>query len=107
MAESAAPVCVHTGKAPSDLRSRLEAYSFVLVLSKADRSLKAVLDHERIQEDPDRVRIAAKHFAEALRHLHEEGVIHGDFKPLNGVRVEGASDTRELRQQRPSLSTTG
>ena len=47
------------------------------------------MDHERVSGDMNRVKFIIKDCANALKHLHRKGIVHGDFKPLNAVRVNG------------------
>ena len=59
------------------------------MLELGDRTLHDALTHERVAgHDFFLVRKMATDLARALHHLHENGRIHADFKPLNAVRVE-------------------
>ena len=63
-------------------------YRFLLVLELGDRSLITALTHDYIAgRDLFAVRKIANDIARALDHLHGEGRIHADLKPLNVVRV--------------------
>ena len=68
--------------------TRTDGYDFLLVLELGDRTLHDALTHERIAgHDFFLVRKMAADLAHALHHLHVQGQIHADFKPLNTVRV--------------------
>jgi tRNA A-37 threonylcarbamoyl transferase component Bud32 len=51
----------------------------------ADRDLDAIFRSER----PSHIKIhdIAKDIADAIAHVHKNGMIHGDIKLLNAVRV--------------------
>ncbi len=86
----------HDSEADADFRQQLVArhldtHPYMLVLAAGDRALAAVIDHERsVPTWKDEVRRATHDIAAALAHMHAQGVIHGDVKPRNVVRV-GAS----------------
>jgi len=71
------------------VRLGLSEYLYCLALPAADRSLKEIIDKERIAggRDIEAVRSIASQMARALEHMHSKGRIHGDLKPLNVVRV--------------------
>jgi serine/threonine protein kinase len=61
-------------------------YPFCLVMPRGDRTLLDVLKHEHLAPSPDEVHWAeviaiAKQLLEAVQHLHEKKMIHGDLKP--------------------------
>jgi serine/threonine protein kinase len=61
-------------------------YPFCLVMPRGDRTLLDVLKHEHLAPSPDKVHwteviVIAKQLLEALQHLHEKKLIHGDLKP--------------------------
>ena len=63
-------------------------HPYLLALPAADRSLAAIIDHEReLASWPEEAERAAKQIASALAQLHAAGVVHGDVKPRNIVRV--------------------
>ena len=64
-------------------------YKYCVVMPMADRSLAAAITHERLGagEDWHLVMSIGQELGNALNHLHMKGFIHGDFKPLNAVRV--------------------
>ena len=69
----------------------LSTLPFLLVLPAADRSLAAVIDHERaLASWPEECVRAARQVASALARLHASGVVHGDVKPRNVVRAGAA-----------------
>ena len=55
----------------------------------ADRNLHGVIADERFAGyEPEKARMVAKEIALALKHMHDKGLIHGDIKPRNVVRVD-------------------
>ena len=61
-------------------------YKLLIVLELADRNLKHTIDHEHIAGgDWPAIRYVASHLGRALDHVHAEGGIHADLKPLNAV----------------------
>lgn len=65
-------------------------YAYCVVMPRAERTLAAALQHEHFAgEDWAKIRLVAAHLAEALSEMHERGLLHGDFKPLNAVRHDG------------------
>ena len=61
-------------------------YKLLVVLELADRNLKHTIDHEHIAGgDWPAIRYVASHLGRALDHVHAEGGIHADLKPLNAV----------------------
>jgi serine/threonine protein kinase len=66
----------------------LAQYQYCIVMPAADRSVKAIIDSEHIAgRDWDAIRNIAVQMIKALGHVHEKGLIHGDFKPLNLMRI--------------------
>ena len=65
-------------------------YRYCLVMPAAERNLGAVLAHEHIAgRDWDKLRLISKQLVTAAGHLHEQGLVHGDIKPLNVMRIQG------------------
>lgn len=60
-------------------------FAYCLVLPRADRTLAHVLLHER--SDAERARFTARRLLDCLGRLHASGLVHGDVKPLNCVRL--------------------
>jgi serine/threonine protein kinase len=63
----------------------LREYKYAIVMPCADRNLDTIFRSERPSEV--KIRDIAKDIADALAHLHKNGMIHGDVKLLNAVRV--------------------
>ena len=61
---------------------------YALIMPRADRNLHGVVADERFAGyEPRKVRDIAIDVAKALQHMHEKGLVHGDIKPRNIVRV--------------------
>ncbi|RHY44927.1 hypothetical protein DYB34_011141, partial [Aphanomyces astaci] len=60
-------------------------YPHVLVMPAADRSLEDVFLKERPNDN--QIRSMLHQVAEALAHLHDHGVVHGDLKKLNVLQM--------------------
>jgi len=73
-------------KPPPDLN--LEDYKYIITMPYADRNLDTIFRSERL----DKVQTCsqAKEILEAISHLHENNIIHGDIKLLNIVRIQGS-----------------
>jgi serine/threonine protein kinase len=86
---------LHSHDGDADPKYRLEAerkgykeYPYCLVLPSADRNLSSMLIHERIAgREWDTIRSICMQIAKALGHMHSKGLIHGDVKPLNIMRM--------------------
>ena len=61
---------------------------FAVVMPFADRNLDSIIRSE-LRDDLSWVRAYAKDIGEALRHMHERGVYHGDVKAMNCGRHKG------------------
>ena len=73
------------GKWMKELPTEYREYKFGIVMPAAERNLMDVLLKERVD-----LALAKEIFftlAVALKHLHDHGRIHGDFKPGNVVRM--------------------
>eukprot|EP00955_Chlamydomonas_euryale_P115472 366351-Chlamydomonas_euryale.AAC.14 len=64
-------------------------------MKQADVTLQDVFLHERITDGgQDKVRAACDELLRALQHLHVNGIVHGDLKPLNIMRLREAGKER-------------
>jgi serine/threonine protein kinase len=55
----------------------------------ADRNLNEIIASERLAEEPlDVIRQSSRKVLNLIHELHSEGVVHGDVKPKNVVRVD-------------------
>ncbi|KAF0696831.1 Aste57867_12432 [Aphanomyces stellatus] len=61
-------------------------YGFVVVMPAADRSLEDIFLKERPNENKSKCLLYD--VAMGLQYLHERGVVHGDLKKLNVLRVQ-------------------
>ena len=60
-----------------------------LVMPYSDRTLQAAVEIEGFAgRDLNVVRLIAEQLARAVQHLHQNGIIHGDVKPRNAVRID-------------------
>jgi serine/threonine protein kinase len=65
-------------------------YPFCLVMPAGDRNLLDAINSEHFAgKDMDQVRAIMRQLAKSLQHLHEQNIIHADFKPKNALRVDG------------------
>lgn len=65
-------------------------YPYCLVMPKAERTLEAVMASERIcNREWDMIKIISSQLLRCLDHLHNNGLVHCDIKPLNIVRADG------------------
>ena len=62
----------------------LSRFPCAIIMPLADRDLMMAMMKERIH--PDGVRRMFGDLGRCLKHIHSEGIIHGDVKPLNMVR---------------------
>jgi Leucine-rich repeat (LRR) protein len=68
----------------------LSEFPYCVVMPAAERNLGAIISSENIAgKDWLQVKSIAQNLAEALRHMHKKGFIHGDVKPLNCMRMDG------------------
>jgi serine/threonine protein kinase len=65
----------------------LQDYPYGIIMPAADRNLDTIYRSER--PDLAHIKVMMQEVGEALHHCHEHGIIHGDLKMLNVVRVQG------------------
>ena len=68
--------------------SNLQLYPSLIVMPAADRNLRAIMDNERIT-DPEVIKRMFHEIVRAVKFMHDRGVMHGDIKPRNVVRIDG------------------
>ncbi len=66
-------------------RADLKDYKYAIVMPCADRNMDTIFRSER--PDLNSVRALAQQVAESISHLHDRGIVHGDLKLLNIVRI--------------------
>jgi serine/threonine protein kinase len=59
---------------------------YLLVMPAADRSLRDIMDKERIT-DADVIKTIFHEILNCVKFMHERGFIHGDLKPRNIMRI--------------------
>ena len=74
-------------KVDRDTSLPLKDFKHCIVMPAADRTLDAIFRSER--PDIIHVRAIMEEIAHALKHLHDNKIIHGDLKMLNILRVDG------------------
>ncbi|KAG1674225.1 hypothetical protein FOA52_013845 [Chlamydomonas sp. UWO 241] len=70
----------------------VKPYRLCIVMPRGDHSLLDALQHERFagtgpHADWDRIRRIGEDVIKALGHMHAEGLVHCDVKPLNVMRI--------------------
>ncbi len=70
-----------------DGKLSLADFKYGLIMPAADRSLDAIFRAER--PDIQQVRAIMYEVCRCVRHLHQRGIVHGDLKMLNILRVDG------------------
>ena len=86
-----------------ELPPEYREYKFGIVMPAAERNLTFVVLQERV--DLAQIKTMFSSFTRALGHLHARGVIQGDFKPGNVVRMFDGEHTRASRRARPTHPT--
>jgi serine/threonine protein kinase len=82
----------YTTEENNEYKEGLLKYSFnfpyCIVMPAAERNLKTIIDSENIAgKDWDIIYDICKQIAKGVQFLHQRGIIHGDLKPLNIVRI--------------------
>jgi serine/threonine protein kinase/ankyrin repeat protein len=76
------------GQDSSLTKSQVEKM-FCVVMSLADRNMFVSLKQERFAgKNFEMIREIFRQLVTAVQHLHDHGILHGDIKPLNIMRVE-------------------
>lgn len=81
---------VPAGRRERGLRKAQAESLFCIVMPLADRNLFVCLKQERFAgRDISEVRHVFLQLCRCVQHLHDRGILHGDLKPLNAVRLAG------------------
>ncbi len=89
-------------------RISMERYRFCVTMPAADRSLKSIVDSEHICGlDWDAIKMICTQLCKNSEHMHACGVVHGDVKPLNVVRVNGRILVIDLDASSPRSEALG
>ncbi len=67
-------------------RADLAGYKYAIVMPCADRNMDTIFRSER--PDLNTARAHAQQVAESIQHLHHQGIVHGDLKLMNIVRID-------------------
>lgn len=72
----------------AEARNLMKQFPYAIIMPLADRNLDEIISSERLAEEPlDTIRHTALKILTAVSSLHQKGVVHGDLKPTNIVRV--------------------
>jgi serine/threonine protein kinase len=72
-----------------EARHLMTEYPYAIQMPLADRNLNEIIASERLAEEPlDAIRQNSRKVLNLIQDLHSEGVVHGDVKPKNVVRVD-------------------
>jgi serine/threonine protein kinase len=72
-----------------EARQLMNDYPYAIQMPLADRNLNEIIASERLAEEPlDVIRQSSRKVLNLIQDLHNEGVVHGDVKPKNVVRVD-------------------
>jgi serine/threonine protein kinase len=72
-----------------EARQLMIEYPYAIQMPLADRNLNEIIASERLAEEPlDVIRQSSRKLLKLIEDLHDSGVIHGDVKPKNVVRVD-------------------
>jgi hypothetical protein len=81
--------CSYTCRMPT-AKELEQRFPFALAMERAERSLLEIIANERLAAEPlEVIRVIAHKVAKCIDSMHNKGVIHGDIKPRNVVRVCG------------------
>lgn len=81
-------VTIHDLYKEEILRRGWSEYLYCIVMPCADRDLNRIITNEHIAgKEWGQVRAIAVEIAQALQHMHSNGVIHGDVKSKNIMRI--------------------
>jgi len=77
-------------RAATQKHESLRDYPFAICMPRADRDLDDAIRHDHIAGNPEMlntVKDIMRQLARAVDYIHSRGLIHGDLKPLNVVRI--------------------
>ena len=67
-----------------------QPFQAAIAMPLADRNLLEIIQSERLAEEPlPVIREVAAKLGSLIQKLHGAGVVHGDIKPKNVVRING------------------
>jgi serine/threonine protein kinase len=70
-------------------RRGLQEYPYCVVMTAGDKNLQEIMNSEHVNSmDWNEIRNITIRLATALKHIHSHGIIHGDVKPSNILRVD-------------------
>ena len=76
---------LHEATTASPEYARFANYAGAIVMEAADRNLEQIYQAERLNFG--QACALLRQLVEALEHVHDRGIIHGDVKPKNAVRL--------------------
>lgn len=72
-----------------EARTLMQTFPYAIQMPLADRNLNEIISSERLAEEPlEVIQQTSRKLLNLIQKLHEQGVIHGDVKPKNTVRVD-------------------
>ena len=67
----------------------LADYNYAIIMPALDKNLQRIIDQDQIAgSDFMQIKFIFKQIINCIQHLHNNGIIHGDLKPLNIMRTK-------------------